>query len=108
VVVGADDVDLGKSHPKTCAIVAEKLCVAPENYLVLEDAILGEHARRHCVAVTTNLAAADFQAPLLAIRDFIGLTPQHVRTLLSQVGQAPKADDVTKSQNLQPVEEALN
>jgi HAD superfamily hydrolase (TIGR01509 family) len=39
VVVGADDVDAGKPHPETYAVVAEKLGVASKNCLVLEDAI---------------------------------------------------------------------
>ena len=111
VVVGADDVDSGKPHPETYATVAEKLGVAPANCLVFEDAILGEHAAykagMHCVAVTTNLAAADFQAPLLAIQDFTGLTPEHLRALFGPVGEAPQADDeVTKGQDLAPVAEA--
>jgi hypothetical protein len=60
----------------------------------------------HCVAVLTNLAATDFQAPLLAIEDFTEVTPEHLRALFSQVGEAPKADDdVAKDQDLQPVEE---
>jgi beta-phosphoglucomutase family hydrolase len=111
VVVGADDVGEGKPHPETYAVVAEKLGVAPANCLVFEDAILGEHAaykaRMHCVAVTTNLAETDFQAPLLAIQDFTNLTPAHLRELFGLVGEAPPADDsVTKGQDLQPVEEA--
>jgi beta-phosphoglucomutase family hydrolase len=110
VVVGADDVDDGKPHPETYATVAEKLGVPSANCLVFEDAILGEHAAykagMHCVAVLTNLAATDFQAPLLAIKDFTEVTPEHLRALFSQVGEAPKADDeVTKDQDLQPVEE---
>ena len=108
VVVGAGDVEEGKPHPETYAIVAEKLGVAPENCLVFEDAILGEHAAykagMHCVAVTTNLTAKEFQAPLLAILNFTGLTPDHLRELFRQAGEAPKADDeVTKSQDLKPV-----
>lgn len=111
VVVGADDVDSGKPHPETYATVAEKLGVAPANCLVFEDAILGEHAAykagMHCVAVTTTLAATDFQAPLLAIHDFTGLTPEHLRALFGPVGKAPQADDeVTKGQDLKPVAEA--
>jgi HAD superfamily hydrolase (TIGR01509 family) len=110
VVVGADEVDAGKPHPETYAAVAEKLGVASTNCLVFEDAMLGEHAAykagMHCVAVLTNLAKADFQAPLLAIKDFTELIPEHLRELFSQLGEAPKADDeVAKDQNLQPVEE---
>ncbi|MGI4733864.1 MAG: HAD family hydrolase [Janthinobacterium lividum] len=111
VVVGADDVDAGKPHPETYATVAEKLGVAAGNCLVFEDAILGEHAAykagMHCVAVLTTLAAADFQAPLLAIKDFTEITPEHLRELFGSVGEAPKADDaVAKNQDLQPVGEA--
>jgi beta-phosphoglucomutase-like phosphatase (HAD superfamily) len=78
--------------------------------LVFEDAILGEHAAykagMHCVALLTNLAAADFQAPLLAIKNFTEVTPEHLRELFNRVGEAPKADDeVAKDQDLQPVEE---
>ncbi len=113
VVVGADDVESGKPHPETYTVVAEKLGVAPANCLVFEDAILGEHAAykagMHCVALTTTLAAADFQAPVLAIKDFTGLTPEHLRELFSQAGEVPKADDeVTKSQKVEPVPEAAN
>lgn len=113
VVVGADDVDAGKPHPETYATVAEKLGVASANCLVFEDAILGEHAAykagMHCVAVLTNLAKADFQAPLLAIEDFTEITPERLRELFSQLGEAPKADDeVAKDQDLQPVEENKN
>ncbi|MVN78799.1 beta-phosphoglucomutase family hydrolase [Hymenobacter sp. HMF4947] len=110
VVVGADDVDAGKPHPETYAAVAEKLGLAAKNCLVLEDAILGEHAAHkagmHCVAVLTTLVEADFQTPVLAIKDFTEVTPEHLRELFSQLGEAPKADDaVTKDQDLQPVEE---
>ncbi|TVT39270.1 HAD family phosphatase [Hymenobacter setariae] len=113
VVVGADDVDAGKPHPETYATVAEKLGVASANCLVFEDSILGEHAAykagMHCIAVLTNLAKADFQAPLLAIKDFTELTPERLRELFSQLGEAPKADDeVAKDQDLQPVEENKN
>jgi beta-phosphoglucomutase family hydrolase len=107
VVVGADDVEEGKPHPETYAVVTEKLGVKPENCVVFEDAILGEHAaykaRIHCVAVTTNLEASAFQAPLTAIKDFTELTPDRLRELFSQVGEAPQADEeVTKSQDLAP------
>jgi beta-phosphoglucomutase-like phosphatase (HAD superfamily) len=90
--------------------VAEKLGVASANCLVFEDATLGEHAAykagMHCVAVLTNLAKTDFQAPLLAIKDFTEVNPEHLRELFSQVGEAPQADDeVAKEQDLEPVEE---
>jgi beta-phosphoglucomutase-like phosphatase (HAD superfamily) len=107
VVVGADDVEEGKPHPETYAVVTEKLGIKPEHCVVFEDAILGEHAaykaRMHCVAVTTTLEADAFQAPLTAIKDFTELTPDRLRELFSQVGEAPQADEeVTKSQDLAP------
>ena len=63
----------------------------------------------YCVPVLTNLAKADFRAPLLAIKDFTEITPERLRELFGQLGEAPKADDeVAKDQNLQPVEEDKN
>lgn len=107
VVVGADDVEEGKPHPETYAVVAEKLGIKPAHCVVFEDAVLGEHAaykaRMHCVAVTSTLAGSAFQAPLAVIRDFTELTPDRLRTLFGAVGAAPKADEqVTQSQDLAP------
>jgi hypothetical protein len=63
----------------------------------------------HRVAVLTNLAKADFQAPLLAIKDFTEVTPECLHELFGQLGEVPKAnDEVAKDQNLQPVEEDKN
>lgn len=108
VVVGADDVEAGKPHPETYVQVAQKLELAPESCLVFEDAILGEQAAykagMHCVAVTTTLKDTDFQAPLLAIKDFAGLAPEQLRQLVAQAGTAPKADEkITQSQQPKPV-----
>ncbi|WP_083326450.1 HAD family hydrolase [Hymenobacter coccineus] len=79
VVVGEDDVRQGKPHPDTFAVVAQKLGVAPADCIVFEDAVLGEQAAyragMRCVAVTSSLPAKAFQAPLLSIKDFTGLTP---------------------------------
>ncbi|MBJ6142338.1 HAD family phosphatase [Hymenobacter sp. BT559] len=107
VVVGADDVEEGKPHPETYAAVAEKLGIKPEHCVVFEDATLGEHAaykaRMHCVAVTSTLAGSEFQAPLAVIRDFTELTPERLRTLFGEAGEAPEADEeVTESKDLAP------
>lgn len=95
-VVGEGDVEKGKPHPETYAVVAKKLGVAPENCLVFEDAILGEQAAykagMRVVAVTTTLQEKDFQAPLAAIHDFVGLTPEHLRELFAQAGAVPQPD----------------
>jgi len=89
VVVGEDDVDRGKPHADTYAVVARKLGVDPASCVVFEDASLGEQAAyragMRCVAVTTNLKAKDFQDPLLAIADFTELP---LATLQAQFGQA--------------------
>ena len=78
VVVGEDDVARGKPHPDTFAVVARKLGAAPANCIVFEDAVLGEQAAyragMRCVAITSTLPAGAFQAPLLACRDFTGLS----------------------------------
>lgn len=96
VVVGKDDVAKGKPHPDTFAVVAEKLGVAPENCLVFEDAVLGEQAAykagMRCVAVLSSLKEKNFQAPLLAIKNFIGLRPERLRELLDQHPRVPKPD----------------
>ena len=107
VVVGEGDVEKGKPHPETYQVVAKKLGIAPDNCLVFEDAILGERAAyragMRCVAVTTTLPQKDFQAPLLAVRDFTELAPAQLRELFSKAGAVPKPDEqTTKSQHLEP------
>ena len=77
-VVGEDDISRGKPHPDTFAVVAQKLGVAPADCIVFEDAVLGEQAAyragMRCVAITSTLPAAAFQAPLMTCRDFSTLT----------------------------------
>ncbi|MDU0370969.1 HAD family hydrolase [Hymenobacter endophyticus] len=94
VIVGKDDVDKGKPHGETYTVTARQLGVLPERCVVLEDAILGEQAAyragMHCIGVTTNLKATDFQAPLLTIPDFAQLTPQRILELLDQNPKLPK------------------
>jgi beta-phosphoglucomutase family hydrolase len=97
VVVGADDVDAGKPHPETYAAVAEKLGIKPENCLVFEDAILGEQAAykagMHCVAITSTLSGAEFQAPLAVVRDFTETSPEQLREQFERAGAVPKPDE---------------
>lgn len=96
VVVGKDDVTRGKPHPDTFATVAQKLGVGPENCLVFEDAVLGEQAAyragMRCAAVLSSLKEQNFQAPLLAIKDFTGLRPERLRELLDAQPRVPKPD----------------
>jgi len=94
VIIGKDDVPKGKPHPDTYTATAAKLGVKPESCIVFEDAVLGEQAAyragMRCVAVTTTLKAADFQAPLTAIKDFTELSPARLLELLAQQPEAPK------------------
>lgn len=63
-VVGAADVAHGKPHPDGFLLAAERLCVAPADCIVFEDAPLGVQAARNagmrCVVLTTTLPAAAF------------------------------------------------
>lgn len=90
-MVGKDDVARGKPHPDTYTVTAARLGAAPADCIVFEDAVLGEQAAyragMRCVAVATSLKAADFQAPLAVIQDFIGFTPAR---LLAQQPTAPR------------------
>ncbi len=94
VVVGEDDVARGKPHPDTYTAVAHKLGVPPAECIVFEDAVLGEQAAyragMRCVAVASTLRPADFQAPLLVIRDFTALTPGHLLAHLAAQPVAPR------------------
>ena len=94
VVIGSDDVQKGKPHADTYAVVAQKLDIKPENCVVFEDAILGEQAAyragMQCVAVGTFLKIKDFQNPLAFIKDFTELTPEQLRELFSQRAEVPK------------------
>lgn len=96
VVIGKEDVERGKPHADTFATVAQKLGVPPERCLVFEDAVLGEQAAykagMRCVAVLSSLKEKDFQAPLLAIKDFTQLRPEHLRELLATAPPPPKPD----------------
>ena len=94
VVIGADDVQKGKPHADTYAVVAQKLGLQPENCVVFEDAILGEQAAyragMQCVAVGTFLKVNDFQSPLAFIKDFTELTPEQLRESFGQCAEVPK------------------
>ncbi|GAA4002292.1 beta-phosphoglucomutase family hydrolase [Hymenobacter fastidiosus] len=94
VIIGKDDVAQGKPHGDTFAAAARKLGVPPEHCLVFEDAVLGEQAAYRAgmrvVAVASSLKPADFQAPLLVIKDFTDLTPERLRELLAQAPEIPQ------------------
>ncbi|GAA3949878.1 beta-phosphoglucomutase family hydrolase [Hymenobacter algoricola] len=94
VVVGKDDVDKGKPHPDTFRVAAQKLGVPPERCVVFEDALLGEQAAykagMRCIALSTGLKPAQFQAPMAVFKDFTTLTPRLVLELLDQHPRAPR------------------
>ncbi|RZJ60144.1 MAG: beta-phosphoglucomutase family hydrolase [Hymenobacter sp.] len=94
VVVGNDDVQKGKPHAETFAVVAQKLGLDPAECVVFEDAILGEQAayraQMRCVGLSTTLEAKEFQAPLTVLEDYVGFTPDKLRELFALQAQAPK------------------
>jgi len=94
VVVGKADVERGKPHADTFAVVAQQLGVPPERCVVFEDAILGEQAAykagMRCIAVSSGLKPEQFQAPLQVIKDFTKITPEQVLELLEQHPGTPK------------------
>ena len=94
VIVGKDDVDKGKPRPDTFAAVAARLGAKPEDCVVFEDAVLGEQAayraKMRCVAVLSSLRAKDFQAPLTAIKNFVGFTPEQLPALLAAQPKVPR------------------
>ncbi len=89
-VVGAGDVRRGKPDPETFLTLAAKLGAAPRDCVVFEDSLLGEEAARRAgmavVAITTSHRVEEFRGPLLAVRDFRGLTPQGVLAILARDG----------------------
>lgn len=101
VVVGNDDVQKGKPHAETYAVVAQKLGLAPSECVVFEDAILGEQAayraKMRCVGVATTLQASEFQAPLTVLANFEGFTPAKLRALFEGQTQVPKPSKVLAS-----------
>ncbi|RFP66294.1 HAD family hydrolase [Hymenobacter lapidiphilus] len=106
VVVGKDDVAKGKPHADTYLTTARKLGLPPARCVVFEDALLGEQAAyragMRCIAVSTTLKAADFQAPLTVIPDFTHLTPQRILELLAAHPNAPKpSKELAKRQYMQ-------
>ncbi|MBF9221552.1 HAD family hydrolase [Hymenobacter ruricola] len=103
VVIGKEDVERGKPHGDTFSIAAAKLGAKPEECIVFEDAVLGEQAAykagMRCVAVASFLPAKAFQAPLTVIKDFTGLTPEHLLELLAGQPRVPKPDKQRAQRN---------
>lgn len=89
VVVTGDDVDAGKPDPKVYRLTAQRMNLAPEKLLVLEDAPCGVQAARsagmRCVGVSTNGRAELLRqcGAELVIPDF--LDPS-IKTLLELAG----------------------
>jgi sugar-phosphatase len=57
-MITADDVEHGKPHPQSYRLAAERLGVAPENCVVLEDAPAGVEAGRRAGARVVGVATA--------------------------------------------------
>jgi HAD superfamily hydrolase (TIGR01509 family) len=96
VIIGKADVDKGKPHADTFAVVAQKLGVPPERCVVFEDAVLGEQsayrAGMRCICLSTSVNESKFQNPMKVIKNFTGFTPEDVLTLLEQHPTVPRPD----------------
>jgi beta-phosphoglucomutase len=83
VVIGAEDVSVGKPHPEAFLTAARRLGVAPERCLVFEDSPVGVEAAHRAgmkaVALTTTVDARVFQglpAVVQIVDSFEGLNPR--------------------------------
>ncbi|QJX47085.1 HAD-IA family hydrolase [Hymenobacter taeanensis] len=94
VVITKDDVDHGKPHADTYTVTARELGIPAERCIVFEDALMGEQAAykagMRCIALSTSIKPAKFQAPLKVIKDFTQITPAQVLNLLEQNLPIPK------------------
>jgi len=80
VVVGADEVEHGKTGPEMFLVTAQRLDVSPERCLVFEDSLAGIEAARHAgmrtIVVTNTPEVQRFEAipsVLKVVRDFTPL-----------------------------------
>ena len=85
-VVDGSMVKKGKPHPETFLLLADTLKVKPKDCVVFEDSLLGEEAARRAgmavVGITSSHRADEFKYAKLRRRDFAGLSPARVLSLL--------------------------
>lgn len=86
VVVSAEDVTEGKPAPRVFLLAAERLGVAPEQCLVIEDAVAGVEASKRagmkCIAVTNTNTAASLKAADLVVDSLKEVSVQRIQSLI--------------------------
>jgi beta-phosphoglucomutase family hydrolase len=85
-VVSSADVSRGKPDPEGFLLAAERLGVAPDDCVVIEDAVAGVQSARsagmRCVAVTNTHPAARLAEADLVVETLEGITLEAVESLL--------------------------
>lgn len=89
VIVGADDVNLGKPDPEIYLTTAQRLRIAPRCCLVFEDSVLGleaaQRAGMRAVAVATSHAPHELQALPAVIQVIADYRDLHPASLLERL-----------------------
>lgn len=87
-IISGWEVTKGKPHPQTFLLAAEKLGVAAENSIVIEDAISGvtasKRAGMRCIAVTNTTSREELREADLIIDTLEEITVDDLNRLLEQ------------------------
>jgi beta-phosphoglucomutase family hydrolase len=85
-VVSSADVERGKPDPEGFLLAAERLGVAPDDCVVIEDAVAGvaaaKNASMKCIAVTNTHPAEKLAEADKVVDTLEGITPEAVESLL--------------------------
>jgi beta-phosphoglucomutase family hydrolase len=85
-VVSSADVERGKPDPEGFLLAAERLGVAPDDCVVIEDAVAGVAAAKNagmkCIAVTNTHPAEKLAEADKVVDTLEGITPEAVESLL--------------------------
>jgi beta-phosphoglucomutase family hydrolase len=89
VVVSGIEVKEGKPSPLGFLLAAKKLGVAPDDCVVIEDAIAGVaaagRAGMHCLAVTNTNPASSLKGADIIVESLTEITPHDVEKLIDRV-----------------------
>jgi len=90
----------GKPHPQGFLLAAEKLEVAPENCIVIEDAVAGvaaaKRAGMRCLAVTNTHPRLSLMEADLVVDTLEEITVDNLERLLSPQGEVGGAKPLQK------------
>lgn len=96
-MISSKDVSRGKPDPQCFLLAAERMGVAPDRCIVMEDAVAGvEAAKRggmHCVAVTTTNPAEKLKKADIIVS---ALTDIDIRIMDDLLSDGLKTDDMTQ------------